>query len=133
MITVSFSNNEVTVKNLKSFPPQRKEIKGEDGNIYKVTVPKSAKTTVLFTYTHKGVLKKNELPDEIKNNFSDLECGLIFEKQKIAVQKSLAKSIQTCGKQIDSILDYKDFIEGGQDAEMLMIKAKELQGALKKK
>ena len=132
MISVNFSNSEVTIKNRKVSPPERKDIKGEDGNTYQVVVPRSAKTTVLFSYTHKGVLKKNELPDEIKDNFSDTDFDLILEKQKNAIQKVLTRNMKACVKQIDFILDYKDFIEGGQDTEMLTNKVKELQSALKK-
>lgn len=133
MINVSFSKNELTVKNQKRTPPQQKEIEGKDGKIYKIVVPDSRKTTVSFTHTHKGALTKNDLPDEIKNNFSEIECGLILEKQKKVIQGALAKSIQTCVKQIDSILYCKDFIEGGHDAETLTTKIKELQNVLKKK
>ena len=133
MINVTFSKNKLTIKNQKRTPPQRKEIEGVDGNIYKVLVPDSTKTTVAFEHTHKGALAKNDLPDEIKNNFSETECGLILEKQKKVIQKALAKSIQTSVEQIDSILYCKDFIEGGQDAELLANKIKELQNALKKK
>ena len=133
MINVSFSNKQLTIQKVKKSPPQRKDIEGVDGNVYKINVPGSSKTTVEFTHTHKGALKINELPDDILNNFSEIEHISIMEKQKKAIQKTLAKNIQACLKQLDSILDYKDFIEGGQDAEILGTKLKELQGALKKK
>lgn len=133
MIKVSFANEEITVKRIKKTPPQLKEIEATDGNTYRVKVPGSVKTNVEFTLTHKGILTKDDMPTEIKNEFSEIELEMILDKQKKAIQKTLAKNMPTCSAQIGFLLNYKDFIEGGQEVETLADKIKELQIVLKKK
>lgn len=133
MINVAFLNEDITVKRIKKTPLQWKSITGEDGNSYRTAVPGSIKTIVEFTALHKGVLAKNDMPDQIKKEFSESELDVILEKQKKAIQKTLANTMSTCTKQIDFILNYKEFIEGGEEGETLASKIKELQGVLKKK
>jgi len=118
---------------IKKTPPQLKDIEATDGNTYKVRVPGSVKTNVEFKLTHKGVLTKDNIPTEIKNEFSEIELEMILEKQKKTIQKTLAKNMPTCSAQIEFLLKYKDFIEGGQEVETLANKIKELQIVLKKK
>lgn len=133
MINVTFSNDKTTVKRIIRTPLKWKSIDGKDGNTYQAKVPGSVKNIVEFTLTHNGILMEDEMPNEIKNEFSKGELTIILDKQKKAIQKNLAKYMPTCSKQIDFLLNYKSFIEGGQEVELLSSKMKELQTVLRKK
>lgn len=133
MINVSFSSNGITFQRINKKPIQHKSIEATDGNTYQAKVPGSSKTIIEFTYTQKGVLTKNDMPEEIKNEFSEIEQEIILEKQKQAIQKNLTKNMLICTKQIDFLLNYKDFIVGGHEADALAKSTRELQSVIKKK